>query len=288
VSQELSGKVALITGAARGQGRSHALRLAQHGADIVAIDLCEDIASAEYPMARSEEIDSLVDEIKHIGRRVRAARIDVRDRAALIGTVAGAVAELGQLDIVVANAGICPLGVDGGVRAFVDAVQVDFGGVVNTVDATLPHLHSGASIIAIGSVAGLMPGTVDRPELGPGGAGYAWAKRSIATFMHDLALQLAPQSIRANVIHPTNCNTPMLQSLPMYRIYRPDLAEPNRDDAEPAFFSMQTMPVPYVEPADVSNAVLFLASDESRYITGLQMKIDAGACLRLPYPAMAT
>jgi SDR family mycofactocin-dependent oxidoreductase len=288
MSLRVAGKVALVTGAGRGQGRSHALLLAEEGADIIAVDICADIASNGYPLATADDLDAVVKEIDALGRRVYRAVVDVRDRVGLVDAVNAGVEELGRLDIVVANAGICPLGPQGGVDAFVDAVQVDFVGLVNTVDAALPHLRDGASIIAIGSVAGLMPGTVDRPELGPGGAGYSWAKRACATFTHDLALQLAPRNIRANVVHPTNCNTEMLQSDPMYGIYRPDLAKPTREDAEPAFYSMQTMPVPYVEPRDISNAVLFLACDESRYVTGLQLKVDAGATLRLPYPAMAT
>ncbi len=284
--ERLAGKVALITGAARGQGRSHALLLAEEGADILAVDICDDIATNGYPLATEQDLEGVVKEIDALGRRVHHAVVDVRNRAGLIEAVQEGVSDLGRLDVVVANAGICPLGSGRGAAAFVDAVQVDFGGVVNAVDAALPHLHSGASIIAIGSVAGLMPGTVDNPETGPGGAGYAWAKRAIATFVHDLALQLAPASIRANVVHPTNCNTDMLQSDPMYRIYRPDLDEPTREDAESAFYSMQPMPVPFVDPRDVSNAVLFLASDESRFVTGLQLKVDAGATLRLPYPSM--
>jgi NAD(P)-dependent dehydrogenase (short-subunit alcohol dehydrogenase family) len=195
-------------------------------------------------------------------------------------------AQLGGLDIVVANAGICPLGAGLGVEAFIDAVQVDFAGVVNSIEAALPHLQAGSSVIATGSVAAFLTGTTDNPTNGPGGAGYSWAKHAVATFVHAIALQLAPHRIRVNAVHPTNTNTDMLQSKPMYRIYRPDLEDPTQADAESAFYSMQTMPVPYVEASDVSEAVLFLASDESRYITGMQLKIDAGALLRQPFPAM--
>jgi len=282
----VAGKVALITGAARGQGRSHALLLAREGADIIAVDFCEDIETNGYPLATPNDLAETVKEIEALDRRVHHRIVDVRDRAGLADAVRSGVAELGHLDVVVANAGICPLGPDRGVQAFLDAVQVNFGGVVNAIEGSLLHLRSGGSIIATGSVAGLLPGGTDNPTNGPGGAGYSWAKRAIATFVHGLALQLAPRSIRANVVHPTNCNTGMLQSDPMYRIYRPDLENPTREDAESAFFSMQTMPIPYTEAIDISNAVLFLASDESRYITGLQMKVDGGALLRHPYPAM--
>ncbi|MEV8546503.1 mycofactocin-coupled SDR family oxidoreductase [Streptomyces sp. NPDC051572] len=282
----VAGKVAVITGAARGQGRSHALRLAAEGADIIAIDFCEDIASNKYPLATSEDLAQTVKQVEALGRRVFARQADVRDRAAVRGAIDAGVAELGHLDVVVANAGICPLGPDGDVTSLVDAVQVDFGGVVNAIEAALPHLGAGASIIATGSVAAMTPGAADNPANGPGGVGYAWAKQAIATFVHTLALQLAPQSIRANVVHPTNVNTDMLQSGPMYRAFRPDLENPTREDAEQAFPVTQTMPIPYVESIDISNAVLFLASDEARYITGVQLKVDGGSLLRQPYPAM--
>ena len=185
--------------------------------------------------------------------------------------------------MVVANAGICPLGANLPVQAFADAFDVDFVGVVNTVHAALPHLKSGASIITTGSVAGLIaaaqpPGAAG-PQ-GPGGAGYSYAKQLVDSYTRQLAAQLAQKSIRANVIHPTNGNTSMLNSAPMYRQFRPDLEAPSRDDALLAFPVMQAMPTPYVEASDISNAVCFLASDESRYVTGLQFKVDAGAMLK--------
>jgi SDR family mycofactocin-dependent oxidoreductase len=282
----VEGKVALITGAARGQGRSHALRLAEEGADIIAVDLCESIKTNHYPLATPEDLDETVRQVEALGRRIVARRADVRDRGQLRAAVDEGVAELGRLDIVVANAGICPLGAGLPPQAFIDAVEVDFVGVVNTVEAALAHLGAGASIIATGSVAGLLSGSVDNPANGPGGAGYGWAKRAVAQFVHALALQLAPQSIRANVVHPTNVNTDMLNSEPMYKIFRPDLAEPTREDAMVAFPAMQSLPIPYVEPGDVSNAVLYLASDEARYVTGLQLKVDGGALLKESYPAM--
>lgn len=286
MSGRVAGKVALITGAARGQGRSHALVLAREGADIIAVDFCEDIESNGYPLARPSDLAATAKEIEALDRRVYHQIIDVRDRAGLADAIRGGVSELGHLDIVVANAGICPLGADRGPQAFLDAVQVNFGGVVNAIEGALPHLRDGASIIAIGSVAGLIPGATDNPVTGPGGAGYSWSKKAIATFVHSLALQLAPRFIRANVVHPTNCNTDMLQNDMMYRVYRPDLENPAREDAEPAFHSLQKMPIPYLEATDTSNAVLFLASDESRYVTGLQLKVDAGSMLAQPYPAM--
>jgi SDR family mycofactocin-dependent oxidoreductase len=275
----VEGKVAFVTGAARGQGRSHALRLAQEGADILAVDLCEDIETNHYPLSTKADLDETARLIEQLDRRVVTIQADVRERSQLFDAVRQGVAELGHLDIVVANAGIAPLGGDVPPTGFLDAVSVDLVGVIHAVEAAAPHLKAGASIICTGSVAGLMPGGTDNPANGPGGAGYSHAKRGVARFVHDAALQFAPHSIRVNAVHPTNVNTDMLFSEPMYKVFRPDLENPTREDAEQAFTAMQPMPIGYVEPIDISNAVLFLASDEARYVTGLQLKVDAGALL---------
>jgi NAD(P)-dependent dehydrogenase (short-subunit alcohol dehydrogenase family) len=203
-------------------------------------------------------------------------RHDDGDRAALRAVVDEGVSQLGRLDIVVANAGICPLG-PFPPQAFLDTFDVDFVGAFNAIMAAYPHLPDGASVIATGSVAGLIPGTVDNPATGPGGAGYALAKRTIAQLVHDLSVALAPRKIRVNAVHPTNVNTMLLHNEPMYRIFRPDLQAPTAEDASLAFPAMQAMPIPFIEPQDVSQAVLFLASDESRYVTGLQFRVDAGS-----------
>jgi len=276
-------KVVLVTGGARGQGRSHAVKLAEEGADVILFDICHDIETNEYPLATPHDLEEAGLEVEKTGRRAYTAQVDVRDRAAVSRELANAVAEFGRLDVVVANAGICPLGAHLGVQAFVDAFDVDFIGVVNTVHTALSHLTEGASIIMTGSIAGLlaakMPAGAGGPQ-GPGGAGYSFAKQLVDSYTLQLAGQLAPQSIRVNAIHPTNVNTPMLNSDPMYRQFRPDLEHPTRDDALLAFPAMQAMPIPYVEPQDISNMVCFLASDESRYITGSQFKVDAGAMLK--------
>ncbi|MEB3071497.1 mycofactocin-coupled SDR family oxidoreductase [[Mycobacterium] vasticus] len=274
----VQGKVAFITGAARGQGRSHAVHLAEEGADIIAVDICADIASNEYPLARPEDLDETARLVEKTGRRIVAVQADVRDRTALDAAVQTGIAELGALDIVVANAGICPLGEGLPVQAFIDAVDVDLIGVLNAVHVALPHLGAGASIILTGSVAGLLSSSSSGsgPQ-GLGGAGYNLAKRVIVDYSTTLAVKLAPQSIRVNAVHPTNCNTDMLQSEPMYKTFRPDLPNPTVEEAEAGFRSFQAMPVPWVEPADISHAVVYLASDESRYVTGLQLKVDAGA-----------
>ncbi|MCZ4584473.1 mycofactocin-coupled SDR family oxidoreductase [Rhodococcus opacus] len=280
----VAGKVVLITGAARGQGRSHAVHLADEGADIIAFDLCEDVASNEYPLATEADLEETGRLVEKAGRRVVTAKVDVRDRAALQRELDAAVATLGRLDVVVANAGIAPLGNDVPVEGFVDAFDVDFVGVINTIHSALPHLDAGASIIATGSVAGLVPQTGlngQQALQGPGGDGYGLAKKMLWTYTNSLALTLGPKSIRVNAIHPTNCNTDMLQSPPMFRTFRPDLENPTAEDAKVTFPFMQAMPTPWVEPEDISHAVVFLSSDESRFVTGQQLRVDAGAGLKL-------
>ncbi|MET0144730.1 MAG: mycofactocin-coupled SDR family oxidoreductase [Ilumatobacteraceae bacterium] len=277
----VEGKVAFITGAGRGQGRSHAIRLAEEGADIIAVDILENIATNEYPMSSPDDLEITVKEVERLGRRIVARKGDVREPADMRAVVDAGLAEFGKIDIVVANAGICPLGDDKPLSAFQDALEVDFNGVVHAISAALPHLKEGASIIATGSLAAYIPGSVDNPALGPGGAGYSLAKRFVGQYMHTLALSLAPRKIRANTVHPTNCNTDLLHNDRMYKIFRPDLENPTAQDCMEAFPAMSAMGVAWVEPVDISNGVLFLASDESRFVTGLQLRIDAGGYLNI-------
>lgn len=281
----LTGKVAFVTGAARGQGRSHAVHLADEGADLILVDIGEDIASNAYPLGTAADLAETVQLVEKSGRRAIAAQADVRDRAGLEKSLRVAVAELGGLHVVVANAGICPLGNEIPVQGFVDAFDVDFVGVVNTVHVALPHLDAGASVVITGSVAGLVPqagGVNGQGGLqGPGGDGYGLAKKMIREYTRSLALTLGPNRIRVNAIHPTNVDTDMLQNAAMYRTFRPDLADPTREDAEVTFPFMQAMPVPYIEASDISHAVVYLAADESRYVTGQQLFVDAGASLKL-------
>ena len=170
--------------------------------------------------------------------------------------------------------------------AFVDATDVDLLGVMNTVAVSLPHLGEGSSVIITGSTAGMITGTTDNPDMGPGGAGYGWSKRVLIEYSEQLSLQVAPKMIRVNTIHPTNVNTHLLQNEGIYSMFRPDLVaegkKPTREDAELAFGFFQAMPIPYVEPEDIANLGVFLASDESRYMTGQQIRVDAGSLLRWP------
>jgi len=283
VTARMQGKVAFITGAARGQGRSHAVRLAKEGADIIAVDICRQIESNPYPLATEEDLAETARLVEKTGRRIVTRVADVRQRGELASAVADGIAELGHLDVVVANAGILPMAMgDPDPMDFVDAVDVDLIGVMNSVAVALPHLPDGGSVVITGSTAAMMPNTTDNPMMGPGSAGYGWAKRILIEYTEQLALQLAPRFIRVNAVHPTNCNTHLLHNDGLYAMFRPDLEHPTQADVEPAFTMFQAMPIPYVEPVDISNTVLFLASDEARYVTGQQVRVDAGSLLKFP------
>lgn len=281
MGDRLEGKVALITGAARGQGKSHCIRLAEEGASIIAVDLLDQIDTVRYPLGSDEDMADTVAQVEGVGQKVVARKADVRERGQLREAVEAGIAELGGLHIVCANAGILPVK-DHVAQAFVDAVDVDFGGVLNTIAVTLPHLADGASIILTGSTAGMLPGAVNNPALGPGGVGYGLSKKFIIDYTEALALQLAPQMIRVNAIHPTNCNTNLLHNDDLYKVFRPDIENPTTEDVLPAFNTFQALPIPYVEPRDISNAVLWLASDEARYVTGINLRVDAGSLIKWP------
>jgi SDR family mycofactocin-dependent oxidoreductase len=275
------GKVAFVTGAARGQGRSHAVRLAEEGADIIAIDLCRDIETLGYSLATPEDLDETAKLVEKTGRGVLTARADVREAGQLREALERGIAEFGKVDIVVAQAGIAGMKGNPPLQAWIDVMNTNLIGTINAIQVALPHLGEGASIVATGSTAALMDVSKnDNPGADPGGTAYLHSKRLLSQYVHNLATELAPLGIRANVIHPTNCNTPMLQSEPMYRAFRPDLEHPTREDAEPVFGVQQAMKIPFIEPVDISNAVLWLASDEARYVTGMQVRVDAGGYLK--------
>ncbi|WP_033385077.1 mycofactocin-coupled SDR family oxidoreductase [Sporichthya polymorpha] len=277
MTNRFAGTVVLISGVARGQGRSHAVRLAAEGADIIGFDICADIATNEYPLATLDDLEETRKLIESRDRRAVLVPADARDRNAVRDVVARGVADLGGLTHVVAQAGICPLGNEDP-QAFVDVVDTNLGGVLNTVGAAIPHLKAGSAIVCTGSLAGLISGGTSRNA--GGGLGYSWSKVTIASYVHDLAKVLAPKSIRVNAVHPTNTDTPMLQSPPMYRAFRPDLENPTAEDARLSFPALNAMPTPWVEPGDVSDAVLFLLSEQARWITGAQLPVDAGAYVK--------
>jgi SDR family mycofactocin-dependent oxidoreductase len=275
----VAGKVALITGAARGQGRNHAVRLAAEGADIVAVDLCADIATVPYPMATPLDLRDTVKAVEALDRRCLGLQADVRNPLAMADAVRQTIAEFGRLDVVVANAAVSALGMETN-QAWVDTVDTNLVGLINTIHAAYPHLKPGASIIAIGSLVALRPRRA-YDEAGPGSAAYKYAKLAVAQYIHELATALAPELIRANVIHPTNVESPMLLNDATYRQFRRDLDSPTREDAQQHFPIVHAMPIPYVDQDDISHAVVYLASDESRYLTGNQLRVDAAGYLKV-------
>jgi (+)-trans-carveol dehydrogenase len=274
----VEGKVAFVTGAARGQGRSHAVRLAQEGADIIAVDICRGFADSTAPASTPEDLAETADMIKNLDRRVVTEIVDVREYDALKTALDNAVEQLGRLDIVVANAGIGTTGVKlHKMREDIwnETIDVNLGGVWKTVKAGVPHLLAGGrggSIIITSSVGG----TKAYPHVGH----YIAAKHGVVGLMRTFAVELGAQNIRVNTVHPTHVNTPLLMNEPTYKLFRPDLETPGPDDLAPICQSFHFLPIPWVEPVDVSNAVLFLASDEARYITGVTLPVDAGSLLK--------
>ena len=276
----VEGKVAFITGAARGQGRAHAVRLAQEGADIIAIDICKPIEGFLNPPSTPEDLARTADLVRSHNRRIVTAEIDVRDYQALKAAVDSGVEQLGRLDVIVANAGISHAGdtLDKTSEPdWQDIIDVNLSGVWKTVKAGVPHILAGGrggSIVLTSSVSGFKAYTF--PHLGH----YVAAKHGVVGLMRTFAVELGPHMIRVNSVHPTHVNTPMVMNEGAYKMVRPDLENPGPDDVAPFFQMFHTLPIPWVEPEDISNAVLFFASDESRYITGVTLPIDAGSCLK--------
>ena len=265
----VAGKVAFITGAARGQGRSHAIRLAEEGADIIAVDICRDYGTVPYAMATEADLAETVKAVEALDRRIVATQADVRDAAALKAAVDDGVAQLGRLEIVSANAGICTVQSWDEVTPAVwqDTLDTNLTGVWNTMVVSVPHLIAagGGSIICTSSTAGIK----GLPYLAP----YVAAKHGVVGIARTMANELAIHKIRVNTVHPTGVDTPMGNGL--------GGLEPliNRDPNLGPIY-MNTLPVETVDPRDISNAVLFLASDEARYVTGLEFTVDAGNTIR--------
>jgi (+)-trans-carveol dehydrogenase len=274
----VAGKVAFVTGAARGQGRSHAVRLAQEGADIIAVDICRAFDDSPAEGSTLEDLAETADMVKNLDRRIVTAQVDVCDYQALKEVVDNGVEQLGRLDIVVANAGIGTVGTKlHKIREDIwqEMIDVNLGGVWKSVKAGVPHILAGGrggSIILTSSVAGLKA----YPHTGH----YTAAKHGVVGLMRTFAVELGPHSIRVNSVHPTHVNTPLLMNEQTYRMFRPDLENPGPDDLAPICQTFHMLPIPWVQAEDISNAVLFLASDESRYVTGVPLPVDAGSCLK--------
>jgi len=270
---KLDGKVAFITGAARGQGRSHAVRLASEGADIIAVDVCAQLDTTVYPLATDEDLEQTVAEVEALDRRIVAVKADVRDGEALQSAVAEGVGQLGSLDIVLANAGIAGLGAEGDEqKIFQETIDVNLTGVWNTVYVAAPIMIEqgrGGAIVLTSSTQGLSGRGGDG-----GGAmsGYCAAKHGVVGLMRSFNHWLAPHNIRVNSVHPTGVDTPMIVNdhATEYFAARPAMA---------AVFA-NLMDVDMVQPIDISNAIAWLVSDEARYVTGVTLPVDAGFSVR--------
>ncbi|MGC5255497.1 mycofactocin-coupled SDR family oxidoreductase [Gordonia sp. DT218] len=275
----LEGRVAFISGAARGQGRSHAVRLASEGADIIAVDVCGPVtADSAIAAATSADLAETVELVKGQNRRIVATEVDVRDYDALKAAVDNGVEQLGRLDVVVANAGIG----NGGETLdktsesdWQDMIDVNLAGVWKTVKASVPHLlasGNGGSVVLTSSVGGA--------KAYPNTGHYIAAKHGVIGLMKSFAVELGAESIRVNSVLPTNVNTPMFMNEGTMKLFRPDLENPGPEDMKIVAQMMHVLPIGWVEPEDISNAVLFLASDESRFITGVALPVDGGSLLK--------
>jgi SDR family mycofactocin-dependent oxidoreductase len=273
----LSGKVALISGAARGQGRSHAIRLAEEGANIIGFDICHQIDSVEYAMATQQDLAETSKMVECGGGRIVTAEADARDPEAVQKVVDLGLTEFGQIDIVVANAGIMPITGEQGMQrqAWIDAIDVMLSGVYYTVQAAAPSMiekGAGGAIVITSSTAGLKGLVRDYKTAVPGLAGYIAAKHGVVGLMRMYANALAAHNIRCNTVHPTACDTPMVMN---------DVFAAWKDSQEQLSHDMQNLlPVPAIEPVDVSNAIVYLCSDMGRYVTGTILPVDAGFSVR--------
>jgi (+)-trans-carveol dehydrogenase len=275
----VDGKVAFITGAAHGQGRSHAIRLAQEGADIIAVDIAAQVDGVPYAMGTPEELAQTVKEIEALDRRIIATQADIRDYGALKAALDDGVAKLGRLDIVSANAGILSFSKADVMseQLWQDMIDINLTGAWHTAKAAIPHLRAsggGGSIILTTSMGGLK----GIQNIGH----YVAAKHGVIGLMRTLSLELAPDMIRVNAVAPSSVNTVMTQNDAMYALITPDLtaAERTKEAIIERRKLLNVLPIPYVEPEDISNAVLWLASDESRYVTGVVLPVDAGATFK--------
>ncbi|HEX6365541.1 MAG TPA: mycofactocin-coupled SDR family oxidoreductase [Agromyces sp.] len=273
---KLEGKVAFITGAARGQGRSHAVRFAQEGADIIAVDVTKQVDTVPYPTATAEDMAETVRQVEALDRRIVAAEADVRDMQALTEVVDRGVADLGRLDIVLANAGISTPAetLEMSEETWDTMIDINLSGVWKTLKASVPHIingERGGSVVITSSLAAIYPN--------PNTAHYSAAKAGLVQLGKVMAKELAPQSIRVNTVHPTTVATDMIINEATFKLFRPDLENPTRADFEEAALTLNALPVAAMDAADITNAIMYLVSDEGRYVTGTQLVIDAGGSL---------
>ncbi|GAA3641392.1 mycofactocin-coupled SDR family oxidoreductase [Kineosporia mesophila] len=272
----VEGKVAFITGAARGQGRSHAIKLAEEGADIIAVDIVDQVESAPYATATAEDLAETVKAVEALDRRIIARTADIRDLAALTAVAQEGVAEFGRLDIVLANAGISSMAplLDLTEDQWNEMIDINLSGAWKTLKATVPHIIDGGrggSVVITSSLAAMVAN-------GNNGH-YSAAKAGLVSLMKTAAKEWAPHNIRVNTIHPTTVQTPMILNDATYALFRPDLEKPGYDDFIVAANTLNALPVPVTEPIDITNAVLYLVTEDGRYVTGTTHVVDAGGAL---------
>lgn len=268
----LEGKVALITGGARGQGRSHALTFAREGAEIVVCDVADDLPTAPYPLASAEDLADTARMVEDLGRRCLAVKADVRDGEAMRGVVERAISEFGRVDVLVANAGIESFGSAWELtdEQWDEMISVNLTGVWKSCRAVIPHMIERRSgvVLMTSSIAGLK-GLANQ-------AHYCAAKHGVVGLMRSLAIELAPHGIRVNTVHPSSVDTPIIKNQAMYTLFSGGNPDATLEEVTPAFRELNLLDVPWMEPQDVSNAMLWLASDEARYVTGVTLPVDAG------------
>lgn len=269
---KLDGKVALITGGARGQGRSHALTFAREGADIVICDIVSQLETVPYEMSHPDDLEVTAKLVQEEDRRCLAMQADVRDTEQLAAVVDAAISEFGKIDILLANAGIvAPVALtDISDQAWSEMIETDLTGVFKSIRAVAPHMIAQRSgrIIATSS----MVGRIGVPNL----SHYVAAKWGVIGLVKSLALELGPHNITVNAVCPTNVDTPMIQNPAMYGLFAPGIDNPTRDDVTPGFTALNALPIPWVEAKDISEGMLYLAAESGRYVTGEALSIAAG------------
>jgi SDR family mycofactocin-dependent oxidoreductase len=266
------GKTVLITGGARGQGRSHAVAFAREGADIITCDAVAPIDTVPYELPALEDLDETVRQVEDLDRRCVAVQADVRDRAAIQSVVDEGIAQLGKIDICLANAGIFTFGTiaDMDDDTWNTMIDVNLTGVFHTLRSVLPHMREQGSgrVIVTSSMAGKM----GFPNVGH----YCATKWGVIGLVKSVAQEVAAEGITVNAICPTAVGTTMIQNEAAYGLFLPDVENPTIDDAKPAFEALNAIPIPWVDVEDISNAMMFLASDDARYITGETIAVAAG------------
>jgi SDR family mycofactocin-dependent oxidoreductase len=273
MTDRVAGKVAFITGAARGQGRSHAVRLAEEGASIIAVDICADVPTVSYPMGTSEELDETVELVEKVGGKIVARKADVRDQSALDEAVAAGIEAFGAIDVVSANAGIASFGRSWEMEeaTWQDMIDIALTGVWHTAKAVLPGMVAagrGGSVIITSSAGGLK-GIANS-------AAYVAAKHGVIGLMKTIANEVAPYGIRVNALCPGSVNTLMASNQSTLNLFRPDLEKPTIEDVDPVLRQINALPIRWLETEDIANALLWLASEEARYVTGTVIPVDAG------------